>query len=59
MALILDHVTYEYGSGTELLVRALDDVSLSIPDGQFIGLIGHAGAASERAAGAHVGAYLL
>lgn len=43
MALILDHVTYEYGSGTELMVRALDDVSLSIPDGQFIGLIGHTG----------------
>ncbi len=43
MALILDHVTYEYGSGTELLVRALDNVSLVIPDGQFIGLIGHTG----------------
>ena len=43
MALILDHVTYEYGSGTELLVRALNDVNLIIPDGQFIGLIGHTG----------------
>ena len=43
MALILDHVTYEYGNGTELLVRALNDVSLVIPDGQFIGLIGHTG----------------
>ena len=40
MALILDHVTYEYGRGTELLVRALNDVNLVIPDGQFIGLIG-------------------
>lgn len=43
MALILDHVTYEYGNGTELTVRALNDVSLVIPDGQFIGLIGHTG----------------
>lgn len=43
MALILDHVTYEYGSGTELAVRALDDICLAIPDGQFIGLIGHTG----------------
>lgn len=43
MALILDHVTYEYGNGTELMVRALNDVSLVIPDGQFIGLIGHTG----------------
>lgn len=43
MALLLDHVTYEYGSGTELLVRALNDINLIIPDGQFIGLIGHTG----------------
>lgn len=43
MALILDHVTYEYGNGTELTVRALNDISLVIPDGQFIGLIGHTG----------------
>ena len=43
MAIILDHVTYEYGSDTELAIRALDDVSLVIPDGQFIGLIGHTG----------------
>ena len=43
MALILDHVTYEYGTGTELMVKALDDINLVIPDGQFIGLIGHTG----------------
>ena len=43
MALILDHVTYEYGIGTELKVKALDDINLVIPDGQFIGLIGHTG----------------
>ena len=43
MAIILDHVTYEYGSDTELAIKALDDVSLVIPDGQFIGLIGHTG----------------
>ncbi len=56
MGLKLEHVSYLYGTDTELLVRALDDVNLEIPDGQFIGLIGHtgfrkidAGAASERA----------
>lgn len=43
MALILNHLIYQYGSGTELPVRALNDVNLVIPDGQFIGLIGPTG----------------
>ena len=43
MGLKLEHVSYLYGTDTELLVRALDDVNLKIPDGQFIGLIGHTG----------------
>ena len=43
MSLILDHVSYVYGEGTPLEVRALDDVSLQIPDGQFVGIIGHTG----------------
>lgn len=38
MGLKLEHVSYLYGTDTELLVRALDDVNLEIPDGQFIGL---------------------
>lgn len=43
MSLILDHVNYVYGGDTELAVRALKDINLVIPDGQFIGLIGHTG----------------
>ncbi|MBQ3104721.1 MAG: energy-coupling factor transporter ATPase [Lachnospiraceae bacterium] len=43
MSLILDHVSYIYGADTKLSVTALDDVSLVIPRGQFIGLIGHTG----------------
>lgn len=43
MSLILDHVNYSYGGDTALSVHALKDVSLVIPDGQFIGLIGHTG----------------
>ena len=43
MPLILDHVDYVYGGDTELAVHALKDVNLVIPDGQFIGLIGHTG----------------
>lgn len=43
MSIILDHVSYRYGSDTELSVKALDDVCLQIPDGQFLGIIGHTG----------------
>ena len=43
MAIILDHVNYVYGADTPLAVKALDDVCLQIPDGQFVGLIGHTG----------------
>ncbi len=43
MSLILDHVNYIYGDNTELAVHALKDINLVIPEGQFIGLIGHTG----------------
>ena len=43
MSIILDHVSYIYGEDGPLAVKALDDVSLQIPDGQFVGIIGHTG----------------
>ncbi|MCR5685188.1 MAG: energy-coupling factor transporter ATPase [Lachnospiraceae bacterium] len=43
MSLILDHVTHIYNPDTTFEKKALDDVSLVIPDGEFIGLIGHTG----------------
>ena len=43
MSLILDHVSHIYNAGTTFEKKALDDVSLVIPDGEFIGLIGHTG----------------
>lgn len=43
MAIILDHVGYVYEKGTAMETCALKDISLVIPDGQFIGLIGHTG----------------
>ena len=43
MPLILDHVSQIYNADTETPVRALDDVSLVLPEGQFIGIIGHTG----------------
>ncbi len=43
MAIILDHVNYIYDKDTAMASAALSDVSLVIPDGEFIGLIGHTG----------------
>ena len=43
MPLILDHVCQVYNADTEMPVRALNDVNLMIPEGQFIGIIGHTG----------------
>lgn len=43
MPLILDHISQIYNADTETPVKALDDVSLVLPEGQFIGIIGHTG----------------
>jgi len=43
MSIILDHVNCIYGADTKHSVKALDDICLTIGDGQFIGLIGHTG----------------
>lgn len=43
MSLKLDHVYYTYSEGTAYQMHALKDVSLEIPDGQFVGIIGHTG----------------
>ncbi len=43
MSIIVDHVSHVYEADTNMAVKALDDVSLAIRDGEFIGLIGHTG----------------
>ena len=43
MPIIADHLTYVYGAKTALQTTAIDDISVKIDDGQFIGLIGHTG----------------
>ncbi len=43
MSIILDHVSHVYEQGTAMEYAALKDISLVLPDGQFIGLIGHTG----------------
>ncbi len=43
MSLKLEHVTYTYNPGTAYELHALKDISLEIPAGQFLGVIGHTG----------------
>ena len=43
MSIILDKVDYVYSGGTAYEKRALNQVSLKIQDGEFIGIIGHTG----------------
>ncbi len=43
MSIILNHVNYIYDEDTAMAHPALIDINLKIPDGQFIGLIGHTG----------------
>ena len=43
MAIKVEDLTFVYNEGTALEQRALDGVSFEIPDGQFVGLIGHTG----------------
>ncbi len=43
MPIIVDHLNCIYEAGTAMEVVALSDINLVIPDGQFVGLIGHTG----------------
>ena len=43
MSIELKNVTYTYSPGTSYQIHTLKDINLEIPDGQFIGVIGHTG----------------
>ena len=43
MSIRAENLNYIYGQGTPFEQYALKDVSFEIPDGQFVGLIGHTG----------------
>ena len=43
MSIRLEHINYLYDEDTTIPIRALNDVNLEIPDGQFVGVIGHTG----------------
>lgn len=43
MGIRAEHINYIYGQGTAFEQYALKDISFTIEDGQFVGLIGHTG----------------
>ena len=43
MSMQIENLSYVYGEGTAFEKKALDNVNLELPDGQFIGVIGHTG----------------
>lgn len=43
MPIVIEHLNYVYMSGGPYETHALSDVSLTIEDGEFVGLIGHTG----------------
>lgn len=43
MAIKIENLNYVYSAGTAFERHALRDINLEIPDGQFIGVIGHTG----------------
>jgi energy-coupling factor transport system ATP-binding protein len=43
MSIRIEHLNYVYSAGTAFERHALKDINLELPDGQFIGVIGHTG----------------
>lgn len=43
MSIKIENLDYVYGAGTAYETKALDQINLEIPEGQFIGIIGHTG----------------
>ena len=43
MSVELEHLTYTYMPGTPFESKAVDDISLTLSDGEFVGVIGHTG----------------
>lgn len=43
MSIVVEKISYIYGGGTPYEKKALDGVSLTIHEGEFVGIIGHTG----------------
>lgn len=43
MSIVVENVSYTYGKGSPFEKKALDNISFTIEDGEFVALIGHTG----------------
>lgn len=43
MRIVAEHLNYTYNAGSPFATKALDDVSLTVEEGEFFGIIGHTG----------------
>ncbi len=43
MPIVVENLTHVYAAGTPFETRALDNINLTVNDGEFVGLIGHTG----------------
>ena len=57
MSIKIKNVNYTYSEGTAYEMHALKNINLEIPDGQFVGLIGHTGSGKSTFA-KHINALL-
>ena len=57
MSIKVKNVNYTYSEGTAYEMHALKNINLEIPDGQFVGLIGHTGSGKSTFA-KHINALL-
>ena len=48
MSIKIEHLNYVYSAGTAYEKQALHDICLEIPDGEFVGIIGHTGSGKSK-----------
>ena len=48
MSITTENIKYVYSEGTPFRTLALDDVNITINQGEFVGIIGHTGSGKSR-----------